>query len=204
MAVWRESQMTGTRTGFHFKGSRRSFFQKCFFILCICSGVNDKLMYLVCTQDIGKQVFTIWSDTDTMQMRFLLSFLVYSRAFEYKDGDLKEMQTIAADTVNAQGSADIHISPDGKFLYASNRLKADGIAIFNIHPDNGMLSKAGYQLTGIHPRNFIITPNGKYLLVACRDSNVIQVYERDADTGLLTDVQQDIKVDKPVCIRFVQ
>ena len=91
-------------------------------------------------------------------------------AFEYKDGDLKEMQTIAADTVNAQGSADIHISPDGKFLYASNRLKADGIAIFNIHPDNGMLSKAGYQLTGIHPRNFIITPNGKYLLVACRDS----------------------------------
>ena len=35
-------------------------------------------------------------------------------AFEYKDGDLKEMQTIAADTVNAQGSADIHISPDGK------------------------------------------------------------------------------------------
>ena len=125
-------------------------------------------------------------------------------AFEYKDGDLKEMQTIAADTVNAQGSADIHISPDGKFLYASNRLKADGIAIFNIHPDNGMLSKAGYQLTGIHPRNFIITPNGKYLLVACRDSNVIQVYERDADTGLLTDVQQDIKVDKPVCIRFVR
>ena len=52
------------------------------------------------------------------------------------------MQTIAADTVNAQGSADIHISPDGKFLYASNRLKADGIAIFNIHPDNGMLSKS--------------------------------------------------------------
>ena len=79
-------------------------------------------MYLDCTQVIGKQVFTIWSDTDTMQMRFLLSFLVYSRAFEYKDGDLKEMQTIAADTVNAQGSADIHISPDGKFLYASNRL----------------------------------------------------------------------------------
>lgn len=124
-------------------------------------------------------------------------------AFEYKDGDLKEIQTIAADTVNAQGSADIHISPDGKFLYASNRLKADGIAIFNIHPDNGMLSKAGYQLTGIHPRNFIITPNGKYLLVACRDSNVIQVYERDTDTELLTDVQQDIKVDKPVCIKFV-
>ena len=124
-------------------------------------------------------------------------------AFEYKDGNLKEMQTIAADTVGAKGSADIHISPDGKFLYASNRLKADGIAIFRIHPDNGMLTKTGYQLTGIHPRNFIITPNGKYLLVACRDSNVIQVYERDRNTGLLTDVHRDIKIDKPVCIRFV-
>lgn len=124
-------------------------------------------------------------------------------AFEYKDGNLKEIQTIAADTVGAKGSADIHISPDGKFLYASNRLKADGIAIFRIHPDNGMLTKTGYQLTRIHPRNFIITPNGKYLLVACRDSNVIQVYERDADTGLLTDVHRDIKIDKPVCIRFV-
>ena len=124
-------------------------------------------------------------------------------AFEYKDGNLEEIQTIAADTVGAKGSADIHISPDGKFLYASNRLKADGIAIFRINQDNGMLTKAGYQLTGIHPRNFIITPNGKYLLVACRDDNTIQVYERDADTGLLTDVHKDIKVDKPVCIKFV-
>ena len=124
-------------------------------------------------------------------------------AFEYKDGDLKEIQTIVADTVCAKGSGDIHISPDGKFLYASNRLKADGLAIFSIHPENGMLTKVGYQLTGIHPRNFIITPNGKYLLVACRDSNVIQVYERDTDTGLLTDIRKDIKVDKPVCIKFV-
>lgn len=123
--------------------------------------------------------------------------------FEYKDGNLKEIQTIAADTVGAKGSADIHISPDGKFLYASNRLKADGIAIFRINPDNGMLTKAGYQLTGIHPRNFIITPNGKYLLVACRDDNVILVYKRNADTGLLTDIHKDIKVDKPVCVKFI-
>lgn len=123
--------------------------------------------------------------------------------FEYKDGNLKEIQTIAADTVGAKGSGDIHISPDGKFLYASNRLKADGIAIFRIDSENGKLTKTGYQLTGIHPRNFIITPNGKYLLVACRDSNAMQVYERDADTGLLTDIQKDIKVDKPVCIKFV-
>lgn len=124
-------------------------------------------------------------------------------AFGYKDGSLEEIQTIAADTVGAKGSGDIHISPDGKFLYASNRLKADGIAIFRIDSENGKLTKTGYQLTGIHPRNFIITPNGKYLLVACRDSNAIQVYERNTDTGLLSDIHKDIKVDKPVCIKFV-
>lgn len=125
-------------------------------------------------------------------------------AFTYAEGRLNEIQSIAADTVDAKGSADIHISPDGKFLYASNRLKADGIAIFSINQENGVLTKVGYQLTGIHPRNFAITPNGKFLLVACRDSNVIQVYERDAITGWLTDIEKDITMDKPVCIKFIQ
>ena len=125
-------------------------------------------------------------------------------AFRYDDGKLEQMQTITADTVAARGSADIHLSPDGKYLYASNRLREDGIAIFAVNPENGTLAKAGYQKTGIHPRHFNITPNGKYLLAACRDSNIIQVYERDATTGLLTDTHRDIVVDKPVCVQFVQ
>ena len=52
-------------------------------------------------------------------------------------------------------------------------------------------------------RNFNITPNGKYLLAACRDSNVIQVYKRNEVTGLLEDTHQDIVVDMPVCVQFV-
>ena len=67
-----------------------------------------------------------------------------------------------------------------------------------------MLAKVGYQLTGIHPRNFNITPNGKYLLVACRDSHVIQVYRRDETTGLLENINKDIAISKPVCIQFVR
>lgn len=125
-------------------------------------------------------------------------------AFSYADGRLEEIQCITADTLQAQGSADIHLSPDGRYLYASNRLKGDGIAIFEVNQEKGTLAKVAYQLTGIHPRNFAITPNGKFLLVACRDSNVIQVYERDAHTGLLTDTKHDIKVDQPVCIQFAK
>lgn len=125
-------------------------------------------------------------------------------AFGYEDGKLNIIQTIAADTLRARGSADIHLSPDGKYLYASNRLKGDGIAIFEVNPETGMVAKSGYQPTAIHPRNFAITPNGDFLLVACRDSNVIQVFRRNTITGELHDTHQDIVVDKPVCIQFVE
>ena len=109
------------------------------------------------------------------------------------------VQTVCADTVHARGSADIHLSPDGKFLYASNRLQNDGIAIFKVNSD-GTLAYAGYQNTGIHPRNFNITPNGKFLLVACRDSGCIQIFRRDIRTGLLSNTGRTIVLDKPVCI----
>ncbi len=124
-------------------------------------------------------------------------------SFTYKKGQLKTFQTIEADSLNAQGSADIRITPDGRFLYASNRLKGDGLAIFAIHPSNGKLTKVGYQPTGIHPRNFTITPNGKFLLAACRDSHLIQVFAIDPATGLLTDTHQDIHLNMPVCLKLI-
>jgi len=123
-------------------------------------------------------------------------------AFDYIDGNLNELQRIKADTLSAKGSADIHISPDGKYLYASNRLKGDGLAIFSIDETNGTLTKVGYQPTGVHPRNFVITPDGNFLLVANRDSNNVQVFRRNKDTGLLIDTKQDIRLDKPVCLKF--
>ena len=123
-------------------------------------------------------------------------------AFRYADGQLEQTQSIVADSLHARGSADIHLSPDGRFLYASNRLKGDGIAIFTVDKKDGTLAPAGYQPTAAHPRNFAITPNGKFLLAACRDGNVIQVFRRDPQTGLLTNTQRDIRLSMPVCIQF--
>jgi len=125
--------------------------------------------------------------------------------FQYKNGLLKDIQYIASDTTQGttkKGSADIHLTPDGKYLYASNRLKADGIAIFKVNQLNGKLTKVGYQLTGTHPRNFIITPNGKFLLVAARDSNSIQIFTINPKNGLLEDTKKEIKISKPVCLKF--
>ncbi|MBR5176110.1 MAG: lactonase family protein [Bacteroidales bacterium] len=124
-------------------------------------------------------------------------------AYDYNGGDLKQLQLIEADPLHARGSADIHFSPDGKYLYASNRLKGDGLAIFSQDAGTGLLTYVGYQPTGIHPRNFAISPNGLFVLVACRDSDVIQVFRRDLKTGLLTDTGKDIKVPHPVCVLAV-
>lgn len=125
-------------------------------------------------------------------------------AFDYntEDGLLTEIQTIKADTLNAEGSGDIQITPNGKFLYASNRLKGDGLAIFSIDEQTGLLTKIGYQTTGIHPRNFMITPNGKLLLVANRDTNNIEVFNIE-ETGLLTNLNKDIQLSMPVCIKYI-
>ncbi len=122
--------------------------------------------------------------------------------FDYNAGELTQKQVVAADTLGAHGSADIHVSPDGRFLYASNRLQADGLAIFSIDPGNGTLTKVGYQLTVKHPRNFVITPDGNFLLVAGRDDDRIQVFAIDKATGLLTDTNQSIAISKPVCLKF--
>ena len=122
---------------------------------------------------------------------------------EYKDKNLHPVQYVVSDSVGAHGSADIHISPDGFYLYASNRLKADGISIFSIDQGNGHITKIGYHLTGVHPRNFAITPNGRYLLCACRDSNIIQIFERDIKTGLLKDTGRKIEMEKPVCVKYI-
>ncbi len=123
--------------------------------------------------------------------------------FAYKEGRLDPLQYLAADSVGAQGSADIHVSPDGRFLYASNRLKADGIAIFSIDKKSGLLTKVGYQPTGIHPRNFALSPDGRHLLVACRNTHEIQIFRRDTATGLLTQVGR-IETHSPVCVKFIR
>jgi len=119
--------------------------------------------------------------------------------YDYADGSLREKQVIKADRMDARGAADIHFSPDGKFLYASLRLRGDGIVVFEVGP-GGVLAYVGFQATGPHPRNFNITPNGRYVLVACRDNNSIEVYARDRRTGLLTDTGRRIPVERPVFV----
>jgi 6-phosphogluconolactonase len=126
-------------------------------------------------------------------------------AFDYKNGKLEQKQSITmlAPGFNGKvGAADIHISPDGKFLYGSNRGEANEIVIYAIDK-NGKLTYAGRQTDLINtPRNFAIDPAGNFLLVANQNGNDIVIFKRDQKTGLLTSTGKRIQVDKPVCLKF--
>lgn len=123
--------------------------------------------------------------------------------FSYDDGLLTPVQILTAYDGDGHGSADLHLSPDGRFLYTSHRLKEDGIAIFSVDNLNGTVSPEGYRPTGIHPRNFAISPDGRFLLCACRDSDRIEIYSIDSDSGALTLTDKHIEVGAPVCVQFL-
>ncbi|WP_228455078.1 lactonase family protein [Polaribacter haliotis] len=98
-------------------------------------------------------------------------------------------------------AADIHISNDGKFVYASNR-GHNSIAIFQVNSNNGSLKNIRYEaVLGEHPRNFSLSPDNKFLLVANQDTDNIISFRRDITTGKLTFVDE-IPAPTPVCILF--
>lgn len=126
--------------------------------------------------------------------------------FDYKNGVLtsrRKITMLAPDFKGNVGAADIHVSSDGKFLYASNRGEANDIVIYAIDK-SGKLTYAGRQGTGINtPRNFAIDPTGNFVLVGNQNGNSIAIFKRDKKTGLLTPTGKRIDVDKPVCLKFV-
>lgn len=100
-------------------------------------------------------------------------------------------------------SGEIHISEDGRFLYAANRGDENNIAIMSIDQLTGKLSVIGYcSVRGDHPRSFTIDPSGKFLLVANQLSNNVTVFRRDANTGLLKYAGKQIRIPGASCVRF--
>ncbi len=96
--------------------------------------------------------------------------------------------------------ADIRVSPDGKFVYASNR-GHNSIAMFQVEEEGG-LKMLGHESTqGAWPRNFSLSPDGNFLLVANQHSNNIVAFSRDKITGGLEYAGQ-IDAPTPVCILF--
>ncbi|WP_159022700.1 lactonase family protein [Formosa sp. L2A11] len=113
----------------------------------------------------------------------------------------ESITTLPEDYTGKAYCADIHISSDGKFLYASNR-EHNSITIFKVDKKDGSLTAIGYESTrGKTPRNFALSPNEDFLVVANKNSDNLISYKRDQDSGLLTFVDE-IKAPTPSCILF--
>ncbi|WP_276381707.1 lactonase family protein [Flavobacterium sp. H4147] len=125
--------------------------------------------------------------------------------YKYENGILNKIQRIATHPDNIKEgfeSSDIHISPDGKFLYATNRGKENNIAIFSID-ENGLLKNIGYQSTlGKHPRIFAIDESGKFLVATNVTTGNIIVFKRDLKTGLLRKTGKQIKMENVSCVQI--
>jgi 6-phosphogluconolactonase (cycloisomerase 2 family)/enamine deaminase RidA (YjgF/YER057c/UK114 family) len=125
--------------------------------------------------------------------------------FRVQDGQFSLLQSIASDTSSAESkaSADIHVSPNGKWLISSNRITTDQLTVFAINPD-GTLRKSGHQPVAKMPRNFNFDPTGQTVWVGSQTENRIQVFSFDDASGKLTDLKKDIQVKMPVCLVFVK
>lgn len=88
------------------------------------------------------------------------------------------------DFTGVRWAADIHITPDGRHLYACDRT-ASIITIFSVSEDGSVLSIEGYQPTEAQPRGFNLDHSGKYLIAAGQKSHHIAVYEIAGEQGLL-------------------
>jgi 6-phosphogluconolactonase len=98
--------------------------------------------------------------------------------------------------------ADIHVAPDGRALYVSNRGQ-DIIAVFSIDVQTGALTlEQAVSTGGSWPRNFTLDPTGRWLLAANQRSGSVVVFGRDVVSGRLTPTSQRIDLPSPVCLRF--
>jgi len=110
--------------------------------------------------------------------------------------------TVPAGWTGTNYPADIHVAPNGRALYVSNR-GHNSIAVFSVRESTGELSLDETVSTeGDWPRNFSLDPSGRWLLVANQRSDSVVVFGRDPDNGRLTPTHQRIALPSPVCLRF--
>lgn len=147
-------------------------------------GPRERFAYAIC--EMGSSVVTFSYDRAT--------------------GALTPIQTISTlpqDFAGEDNSAEIHVSPSGRYLYASNR-GSDSITEFQIDRKKGTLTKGPVVATqGKIPRNFVIDPTGQYLLAANQNTNNIVVFKIDPTTGQLNSTDQEVDISAPVSLLFV-
>jgi len=125
--------------------------------------------------------------------------------FDVQSGTLQRFQTLSTTPHGFRGKnypADIHLSPDGRFLYVSNR-GHESIALFTRQAASGLLRFLGTTPAGgSWPRNFTLSPDGKFLIVANQKSKNLVVFRRNYQDGTLEKTSTVATVASPACVIF--
>ncbi|MGX9133258.1 lactonase family protein [Rummeliibacillus sp. JY-2-4R] len=126
--------------------------------------------------------------------------------YQTENGTFTEEQyisTIPADfTENNQGSF-IHISSDGRFIYAGNR-GHNSVAVFSVDVETNLLAPVEtISSGGDWPRDFSLDPTEDYLIGSNQQSSNLVIYRRNKETGKLTLLKSNLTIPHPVCIKFI-
>ena len=136
-----------------------------------------------------------------------LDSTIAALSFDQETGSFQLLHAVRALPMGYRGEshcADLHVSPDGRFLYGSNR-GHDSIVIHAIDQASGRLTLVGHQSSlGQTPRNFAIHPSGRYLLAANQNSDAIVVFRIEAATGALIDSGHRAAIGTPMCIKLAR
>ena len=112
------------------------------------------------------------------------------------------ISTLPTDATGADYAAEVQMSRDGRFLYASNRGDLNGIAVFSVGA-NGALEAQSFAATGRSPRHFTFDGSGQWLLAANQQDRSISVFSVDAESGALTfSSRLDAVPGEPTCLVF--
>ena len=126
-------------------------------------------------------------------------------SYDKSNGKLEEIQVVPSLVDSFEGDntcADLQLSPDGRFLYGSNR-GHNSIIVYSIDSKNGLLDYVDTTLSGGEtPRNFIVEPTGNFILVCNQDTDNIVLFSIDQATGRLLK-KSDLYIPTPVCVKSV-
>jgi len=126
--------------------------------------------------------------------------------YDYAKGKLVQKQRVSLAPPGfsgKNGAAALHLSPDGRFLYVTNRGTDNQLVAFAVAPSSGELTLIARRSTeGLEPREFALDPSGRYVLLANQHSNTVVVMKRDPVSGRVGETIQVLPVDSPSDLKF--
>ena len=167
---------------------------------------NPKQAFLNIEPGSGPRHLAFHPEKNLVYILSEMSSSVTACTFDPKSGVLEIISTssiVEADFTGKLQAAAIRVHPNGKFVYASNRDDNSNLAVFSIESDGALKQTQIIRDIPYWPRDFNLTPDGAYLLVAGARANEIALYSVDKNTGALEKMNASIKVPAPTSIVFI-